>query len=104
MEATKGDKPIIFIIDELDRCRPSYAVELLEQVKHFFSVSGIVFVLSIDKVQLGHAVRGVYGNDRINADEYLRRFIDIEYSIPVPDKNYFEIFLRLLWILDDFFE
>ena len=84
VEATKDDKPIVFIIDELDRCRPNYAVELLEQVKHFFSVPGIVFVISIDKVQLGHAVRGVYGNDRIDADEYLRRFIDLEYSIPQP--------------------
>lgn len=86
-------KPIVFIIDELDRCRPNSAVEVLEQVKHLFSVPGIVFVLSIDKVQLGHAVRGVYGNDNIDADEYLRRFIDVEYSIPVPDMrllcNYF---------------
>ncbi|HEY5370817.1 MAG TPA: P-loop NTPase fold protein [Hanamia sp.] len=99
VEATKGDKPIVFIIDELDRCRPNYAVELLEQVKHFFSVPGIVFVLSIDKVQLGHAVRGVYGNDRIDADEYLRRFIDIEYSIPNPDTK---LFCKYLYNYFDF--
>ena len=78
------DKPLVFIVDELDRCRPNYAVEVLEQIKHLFSVPGIVFILSIDKIQLGHAVRGVYGNDNINADEYLRRFIDVEYSIPEP--------------------
>ncbi|KAA5827517.1 hypothetical protein FPF71_01355 [Algibacter amylolyticus] len=87
------EKPVIFIIDELDRCRPNYAVEVLEQIKHLFSVPGIVFVLSIDKIQLGHAVKGVYGNDNIDSNEYLRRFIDIEYSIPVPNKrllcNYF---------------
>lgn len=82
-----NDKPVVFIIDELDRCRPNYAVEVLEQVKHLFSVPGIVFVLSIDKVQLGYAVRGVYGNDNIDSDEYLRRFIDVEYSIPVPNMN-----------------
>jgi hypothetical protein len=79
-----GDKPLVFIIDELDRCRPNYAVEILEQIKHLFSVSGIVFVLSIDKVQLGHAICGVYGSDNINSQEYLRRFIDLEYSIPKP--------------------
>ncbi len=82
-EAGEG-KPIVFIIDELDRCRPNYAVQVLEQIKHLFTVPGIVFVLSIDKVQLGHAVRGVYGNVNIDADEYLRRFIDLEYSIPKP--------------------
>jgi len=93
VQATKGDKPIVFIIDELDRCRPNYAVELLEQIKHFFSVAGIVFVLSIDKVQLGHAVRGVYGNDRIDAEEYLRRFIDLEYSIPKPSVKVYSNYL-----------
>lgn len=76
------NKPIVFIIDELDRCRPDYAVSVLEQIKHFFSIPDIVFVLSIDKEQLGHAIRGVYGSDLINADEYLRRFIDVEFSLP----------------------
>jgi hypothetical protein len=78
------DKPLVFIIDELDRCNPTYAVEVLEIIKHFFSVPGIIFVLSIDKEQLGNAVRGYYGSDRIDADEYLRRFIDLEYSLPSP--------------------
>lgn len=80
-----SDKPLIFIIDELDRCRPDYAVSLLEQIKHFFSVNGIVFVLSIDKKQLGHAVQGVYGSEQINAEEYLRRFIDFEFKLPAPE-------------------
>ena len=79
IEKSTEDKPVVFIIDELDRCRPNYAVEVLEQIKHLFSVPKIVFVLSIDKEQLGHAVRGVYGSEKLNADEYLRRFIDILY-------------------------
>ncbi|RYZ83782.1 MAG: hypothetical protein EOP04_19295, partial [Proteobacteria bacterium] len=69
-------KPLIFFIDELDRCRPTYAVEVLEQIKHLFAVSGIVFVLSIDKNHLASAVKGVYGSESINTNEYLRRFID----------------------------
>ncbi|MGE4289412.1 MAG: P-loop NTPase fold protein [Salinivirgaceae bacterium] len=87
VEKSTDDKPVIFIIDELDRCRPNYAVEVLEQIKHLFSVPKIVFVLSIDKEQLGHAVRGVYGSEKLNADEYLRRFIDVEYSIPEPNPS-----------------
>lgn len=83
-------KPLIFIIDELDRCRPNYAVSLLEQIKHFFSIPNIVFIISIDKEQLGNAVCGVYGSDKIDSNEYLRRFIDLEYSIPEPEpKKYF---------------
>lgn len=89
VKKSSNDKPIVFIIDELDRCRPDYAVDVLEKVKHFFGVPGIVFVLSIDKMQLGNAVRGVYGSDRMNADEYLRRFIDLEYVIPEPNTESF---------------
>ncbi|MCM4159388.1 hypothetical protein FHG64_11480 [Antarcticibacterium flavum] len=80
-------KPVVFFIDELDRCRPTYSVEVLETVKHLFSVPGIVFVLSIDKEQLGHAVKGVYGSEGLNSDEYLRRFIDVEYNLPKPDSR-----------------
>jgi uncharacterized protein YeeX (DUF496 family) len=77
-------RPLIFFVDELDRCNPKYAVEVLEIIKHFFSVDGIVFILSIDKEQLCHSINGYYGSDNIDSNEYLRRFIDIEYSIPSP--------------------
>jgi hypothetical protein len=100
---TTDSKPVVFIIDELDRCRPNYAVELLEQLKHLFSVPGIVFVLSIDKIQLGNAVRGVYGSDLIDSNEYLRRFIDIEYSIPEPDIKTFTKYLYEYFGFDEFF-
>lgn len=101
---TWDEKPIVFIIDELDRCRPDYAVSILEQIKHFFSIPNIVFVLSIDKEQLGHAVRGVYGSESIDADEYLRRFIDIEYSIPEPDIERFVKYLYNYYVFDTFFK
>jgi len=97
-----SDKPIVFIIDELDRCRPDYAVAVLEQIKHFFAIDGIVFVLAIDKEQLGHAVRGVYGSDKINADEYLRRFIDLEYSIPDPEYKDYCAYLYDYFKFDEF--
>lgn len=103
LDKTRNGTPIIFIIDELDRCKPSYAVEVLEQVKHFFSVPGIVFILAIDKIQLGHAIKGAYGSDYINTEEYLRRFIDVEYSIPAPNTNVFCKYLFDYFQFDDFF-
>ncbi len=88
---TEDDKPLVFIVDELDRCNPTYAVKMLERVKHLFSIPNVVFVLSIDKEQLANSVRGFYGSEQINAEEYLRRFIDIEYNLPKLDtKVYFE--------------
>lgn len=101
---TNDGKPLVFIIDELDRCRPNYAVSILEQIKHFFSVPNIVFILSIDKEQLGNAIKGVYGSDSIDASEYLRRFIDLEYSIPEPDVEIFYRYLYDYFQFDDFFQ
>ncbi len=100
----KDDKPIVFIIDELDRCRPNYAVSALEKIKHLFSVEGIVFVLAIDKIQLGHAIRGVYGSEQIDATEYLRRFIDVEFSLPKPDSKEYIDFLIDHYGLKSYYE
>jgi predicted KAP-like P-loop ATPase len=72
---------LFIIVDELDRCRPTYAIELLERIKHILDIEGLVFVLAMDKVQLAHSVKGVYGAD-FEALGYLRRFIDIEYALP----------------------
>ncbi|MCR1025769.1 KAP family NTPase [Cellulophaga baltica] len=102
VQKVDDDRPVVFIIDELDRCRPDYAVKILENIKHLFSVPGIVFVLSIDKVQLGHAVRGFYGSDSIDADEYLKRFIDLEYQLPEPDRKVFVQYLLNYYDFDSF--
>lgn len=104
VEATCGDKPLVFIVDELDRCRPDYAVEVLEQIKHFFSIPKIVFALSIDKVQLANAIRGYYGSDKIEGEEYLRRFIDIEYSIPAPDTRLFCTYIFSYFDYEQYFQ
>lgn len=79
---SENQKPIICFIDELDRCNPHYSVLVLERIKHIFSVPGIVFILSVDKKQFGNAIRGYYGSDLIDANEYLRRFIDLDLNLP----------------------
>ena len=76
--------PLFLFIDELDRCRPTYAIELLEAIKHLFSTDGIVFVIATDSGQLQHSIRAIYGND-FDGSEYLRRFFDQEYVLPEPD-------------------
>ncbi len=76
---------------------------MLEQVKHFFSVSGIVFVLSIDKTQLGNAIRGFYGSEQINSNEYLKRFIDLEFTLPEPSTGVFTEYLYEYFGFDEYF-
>jgi len=81
-------KPLIFIIDELDRCRPNYSIEILEKAKHFFNVENIIFILGADKQQLGSSIKAIYG-EGLNVNGYLRRFIDFDYVLPPPDKGLF---------------
>ena len=79
-DGIKKSWEIIFIIDELDRCRPDFALRLLERMKHFFDVPGVYFVLGINKVQLIAYVEKIYGE--IDANKYLQKFLDIETVLP----------------------
>ena len=73
------DHPLVFIIDELDRCRPTFAIELLERVKHIFDVPNLVFVFGLNRDELSKSLSSVYGD--INTDVYLRRFFDFEFTL-----------------------
>lgn len=96
------EKLYIFV-DELDRCRPTYAIELLERIKHLLDIEGLVFVLAMDKEQLSHSVKAIYGND-FDSIGYLKRFIDIEYSLPRVELDDFIDKLYKSFGFDQFFE
>ena len=70
-------KPLVFFVDELDRCRPVFAVEVLEKIKHIFDAEGVFFVVAVNKGELAKTVQSVYGG--IDADIYLRKFFDHEH-------------------------
>ena len=82
-EGTGRKPPVVFFIDELDRCRPEFSISLLERIKHVFSVERLVFVLSADRSQMEQAVKSVYGAG-MDEDGYLRRFIDFSLNLPDP--------------------
>ena len=74
--AEKLHKPLVFIIDELDRCRPDFAIRLIERIKHFFDIPKIVFVLVMNKPQLLQSVKSFYGYDSEMNGDYLEKFVD----------------------------
>lgn len=85
-----SDKKIIIIIDELDRCKPTFAIQLLEIVKHLFDIKGITFLFLIDIEQLSYSIQTVYGQG-MDATGYLCRFFDYITRMPRPDiRNYIE--------------
>ncbi|MBS4694091.1 hypothetical protein J4G65_01125 [Aeromonas allosaccharophila] len=76
----KKQAPAFILIDELDRCRPSYAVEMLETIKHIFDIPGVVFVLATDTEQLQHAIKVIYG-EGFDAQNYLGRFFQRRFTL-----------------------
>lgn len=84
--AQTQDKPIVIFIDELDRCKPNFAVNLVERIKHFFDVPNIVFVLLLNRDQLEKAIKGVYGSET-DASAYLGKFVNFFFALPKPAQN-----------------
>ncbi len=91
-EVKNTHKKIVFFIDELDRCRPNYAIEMLEYIKHFFDIPDIIFVIAVDDNQLVNAVSSIYGN-KIDGKGYLRKFFNWQLNLPTPCPEKYANFL-----------
>ncbi|WP_445346064.1 KAP family P-loop NTPase fold protein [Acinetobacter bohemicus] len=91
----KLDKPLVFIIDELDRCRPDFAIRLIERIKHFFDIPKIVFILVMNKPQLIQSVHSLYGYSVETNGDYFEKFIDFTIKFPQLGKtNNYEMLLK----------
>lgn len=80
---SKLDKPLVFIIDELDRCKPEFAIRLIERIKHFFDIPKVVFILAVNKNQLEESINNYYGFS--NTANYLEKFIDFSIMLKNED-------------------
>ncbi|WP_417460475.1 KAP family P-loop NTPase fold protein [Kordiimonas sp.] len=89
---SEDHQKLIIFVDELDRCKPSYAIEVLESIKHLFAVRGTVFVLAFDETQMKDTIANTYGfND--GGEGYLRKFIDWQFQLPEPELPSYSRFL-----------
>lgn len=79
---------LIIFVDELDRCRPSYAIEMLERIKHYFDDERIIFVVSVNKKQLVHTISKYYGYG-FDSTGYLNKFFDLNAYLPELNSNLF---------------
>lgn len=89
-----GEK-LVLIIDELDRCRPDFAVKTLEILKHFFDIEGLYVILMINRNRLEKHINAFYNiqDSGEEKESYLIKFINRYENI--PNLNY-EV------IVDDF--
>ncbi|MBH0018884.1 hypothetical protein I6F40_00650 [Pseudoalteromonas sp. SWXJ133] len=99
-----GSEKVVFFVDELDRCRPDFAVEVLEKIKHLFSAKNVIFVISYNKSQLSKIISNVYGVDREDSLKYLEKFVHIEVNLPTVDNKHHENSYELLFnsFMDEF--
>lgn len=79
VEELSRDKVQIFIIDELDRCKPEFALDTLEIVKHFFDIKNCVFIISVDKLQLENSIQTLYGS--IDGEKYFSKLFDYQFNL-----------------------
>ena len=95
-----GSKRLVIFIDELDRCKPSYAVKMLERIKHFFSNENIIFVFAINSFELQNTIKQYYGSS-FNAYQYLDRFFDLRVELKDIDINKF-IETQGIWTYNEY--
>lgn len=78
---TEKAQRLVIFVDELDRCRPSYAIEMLERIKHYFDDDRIIFIVSVNKEQLVHTISRYYGYG-FDSSGYLNKFFDLNSYLP----------------------
>ena len=83
---SQGIEKIVVFIDELDRCKPDFALKLLERIKHYVDHKNVIFVISTNLTELQHMINNVYGNG-FSSTKYFDRFFDYLFSLPVADVN-----------------
>jgi hypothetical protein len=96
----RGRKLIIFV-DDLDRCLPEKAVQVLEGIKLFLGVPGTVFVLGVDIRALAYAVELHYSQEYYLSDKklqelpgfisgpsYLEKVIQFPFHLPPMAESY----------------
>ena len=84
---TENVQKLVIFIDELDRCRPNFAIEMLERIKHYFDDDRIIFVASINREQLIHSISKYYGSN-FDSTGYLDKFFDKNIYLPEIDTSW----------------
>jgi hypothetical protein len=79
-----NDFKIVIFVDDLDRCTPDRALELLESIKSFFDIEGIIYVIGIDPTSIDPIIKTKYDeNSKIDGMHYLQKIVQLPFQIPV---------------------
>lgn len=77
------DAKLVVFLDDIDRCLPSKAINVLESVKLFLDYGPIVFIVGADRRIIESAIQGIYGaNIEYHGRHYLEKIIQIQFPVP----------------------
>ena len=100
----KNCNKVIVFVDELDRCKPTFAVHILETIKHYFDIDNVVFIFGIDGIQLRETIKNYYGAG-FDSSSYLTRFFEYQLLLPKPSLSQMMKFCyRLAYIHKDTYD
>ncbi len=92
---TSKDKPLVIFIDDLDRCMPENAINVIESLKHYLTAEGVncIFIIGVDKKVISKGIEARYGREIIEGGDYLRKIIDFNiYLEPKIKERYIEVY------------
>ena len=75
------DQTVVIIVDELDRCLPTYAIKVLERIHHIFNgLENVVAIIAMEKKQIENSLHQIYG-EGMDVDQYLKKFISFSVKL-----------------------
>jgi hypothetical protein len=83
IETLSKEKPVILMIDELDRCLPTYQIKVLERIHHMIEDTQIIVIYALNPVQLSETIRQIYGGNDERVTAYLKKFLHFSLSLDV---------------------
>lgn len=89
-EILANNQRLILVVDELDRCRPTFSVKMLETLKHFYNNEKITIIVVTNNKELTHTIKKFYGYE-FGGSGYLNKFYDVVISLETKDiKQYLQ--------------
>lgn len=73
-------------IDELDRCNPEFALNVIELFKHFCIDNNgkTKLIFAFDKYAIGNMIKTRYGDNNLSCT-YLQKILEVEFELPKTD-------------------
>jgi hypothetical protein len=85
---------LVIFVDDLDRCLPDRALQVLETIKLFLDVPGCAFFLGADHERIEDVVRQRYGSQPADVGEhYLEKLVQLPFSLPPLEETQMDAFV-----------